>query len=501
MKRPFSFPRRWLEITRIHKPTLLLPFLLGLLLMRAASAVTITDPGQDVFDFTGSASELSGLAWQAGTTYFAVSDELNQRKISELGITLNPADGRITGASVVRTLTLAEGSDLEGIAWCRPRGTWFVSDEGQSPGGGFIREHILPDGNQLRAIEIPPPMLNTRQNFGFESCSWGAGALWTANEEALAQESALSTANPGSVVRLQKFDHAGRPAGQWAYLTDSFGFDNPQTTLERSGIADLLALPDGNLLVLERTLGIAFFPSFRNRIYLIGFAGATDTATLRDLDEAAYTPVTKTLLWEKNMGSVATRNFEGIALGPALPSIGDGSSYSALLLADNGGGTQQHLYALIINGVTAPSPVEQWRQGFWGSGNAAGPAAMDADPDDDGLPNLLEYALGGNPLGSSQTPLPQSSFTPQSGITLTFTRNTTNPDVTLVAQASHTLNGAWTDLAQSVNGGPMTPLLAGTGITETGAGAVREVQVREAYSLVSPRRYFRIKVIYSPDSP
>jgi hypothetical protein len=136
--------------------------------------------------------------------------------------------------------------------------------------------------------------------------------LWTANEEALAQENSVSTASTGSLVRLQKFDHAGRPAGLWAYLTDSSGFDNPQTTLERSGISDLLALPDGSLLVLECTLGVSLLPSFRNRLYLIDFTGATNTSTLADLDEVAYTPVAKSLLWEKNMGSVATRNFEGI---------------------------------------------------------------------------------------------------------------------------------------------------------------------------------------------
>jgi hypothetical protein len=44
--------------------------------LHAGAAITITDPGQDVFDFTGNASELSGLGWQAGPVYFAVSDEL-----------------------------------------------------------------------------------------------------------------------------------------------------------------------------------------------------------------------------------------------------------------------------------------------------------------------------------------------------------------------------------------------------------------------------------------
>jgi hypothetical protein len=69
---------------------------------------------------------------------------------------------------VVRTVTLNAGYDLEGITWCRPQGTWFISDEGPTPGGGFIRGHLLPGGQEVGSLPIPPAMLNTRQNFGFE---------------------------------------------------------------------------------------------------------------------------------------------------------------------------------------------------------------------------------------------------------------------------------------------------------------------------------------------
>ncbi len=463
----------------------------------APAVITITDPGQDVFDFTASAAELSGLTWLAGGTYHAVSDETNQRKVHELTIGVNPANGRISGASVVATITLATGYDLEGIAYCRPRGTWFISDEGQFPNGGYLREHTLPDGSLLQSLSIPTVMLNDRSNFGFESCAWGAGALWTANEEALAQESALSTASSGSLVRLQRFDHLLNPAGQWVYQTDSFGFDSSLTTAERSGVSDLVALPDGNLLVLERTLGVAFLPSYRNRIYLVSFAGATDVSGIADLDGAGYTRVTKTLLWEKNMGSVPTRNFEGLALGAALPAMGS-NSYSVLLVADNNGGTtQQHLYALVINGVVAPTPIAQWRQGFWGTSAALGLSADEADPDGDGVRNFLEYAFSGIPNLAGQTPLPQTS-TASGRLALTFARNITNTDLTLTVQAADTPTGPWTDLAQSANGVPTTALEVGVSVTETGTGAHRTVEVRDLYLTIDPahpQRFLRVKVM------
>jgi hypothetical protein len=481
------------------KPLFLVTLLSLAIATPAPASITLTDPGQGVFDFTANIAELSGLSWLTGTTYHAISDAADQRKVHELGIAVNPATGWITEASFSQTHTLAAGYDLEGLAWCRPRGTWFIADEGSPPAGGFLREHTLPDGILLRTLATPSPLPNARANFSLESCSWGAGALWTANEEALAQESATATATTGSLIRLQKFDHLLNPAGQWVYQTDSFGFDSSLTTAERSGVADLLALPDGNLLVLERALGFGFVPGFRNRIYLVDRSAATDVSGIADLDEATFTPVTKTLLWEKNFGSVSTRNFEGITLGPALPLFGS-TSHSVLLVADNGGGSQQHLHALIVNGVAAPPPIAQWRQGWWGMPAATGPAADDADPDADGLWNLHEYAFGGNPSVADPSPLPRIAST-GGPLALEFNRNLTHSDLDLTVQAAGAPDGPWSALAQSLAGTPVTALAGGVTVTETGTGPTRRVVVRDGVvpgDPLHPRRFLRVRIQVRP---
>ncbi|MCC5790855.1 MAG: S8 family serine peptidase [Opitutales bacterium] len=46
----------------------------------------------------------------------------------------------------------------------------------------------------------------------------------------------------------------------------------------------------------------------------------------------------------------------------------------------------------------APTPLEQWRIDNFGTDDPTGIVADLADPDGDGIPNLLEYALGGDPL-------------------------------------------------------------------------------------------------------
>lgn len=423
--------------------------LLGCCLLGAARAdlpaLSITDPGQGVYNYTANAAELSGLTWISNNIYRAISDDANQRKVYHLSISINPTDGRITSASVIGSNTVSTGYDLEGIAYHPGRGTLFISDEGQYPAGGYIREHRLSDGALLSTVTIPPRMLDDRNNYGFESLSWSGEALWTANEEALENESALSTASSGSLVRLQKFDSNFNAAGQWAYLTDSYGYDSPLTTAERSGVSDLLALPDGRLLVLERALGIGYIPSFRNRIYLVDFSGATDVTGIADLDNGGFTRVTKTLLWEKNMGSTTTHNFEGIALGPPLPMLGS-NSYSVLLIADNGGGTNQHLYALVIHGVgPLLTPLQKWRQQYFGTTNDTGSAANDADPEGDGLLNLLEYAMGRNPTNTDAAGAVNLVVT-GAVAGLTFNLTTNAPDVFVQMQQNtvglHT--NAWT---------------------------------------------------------
>ena len=50
--------------------------------------------------------------------------------------------------------------------------------------------------------------------------------------------------------------------------------------------------------------------------------------------------------------------------------------------------------------VTIITPLQQWRKAYFNTIDATGPAANDADPDGDGVPNLMEYVMGRNPKAS-----------------------------------------------------------------------------------------------------
>jgi hypothetical protein len=457
----------------------------------AGQILTITDAGQGRINHIQTETpEMSGISWMAGPIWHAVSDAAGERKVHEWKIEIDPATGRINNFSFLDTYILAVGHDLEGIAWCHPRGSVFVSDEGHYPQGGHLREHLLPGGCLLREVELPAVMLRDRQNFGLESSTWGAGALWTANEEALEHESALSSATTGSLVRLQRFDHRLQAAGQWAYRTDPKGAESIFTNQTRSGVVDLVALPDGRLLVLERTLGLSTpIPTFRNRLYLVGFTGATETSAIPNLDEAVVTPVAKSLLWEQNHGSLITANFEGIGLGPQLV-LADGLARSLILVADNGGDSagNQHFLALVLRGLEEPGAYTAWCQSLRGQTPAQqAELAPTADPDGDGLPNLVEYAFGSDPFDARSRRLPVLEIDEDGTPHFRFTRNRSHHDLTMTIQSAPDPAGPWTAIARSTRGGETVALAGGIEVTESGDWLERTVGITH---IVAPGRLF-----------
>jgi hypothetical protein len=317
-------------------------WILSLSLVRVASAVSVVDPGQGVYDFSGAGPGLSGITWLGGDSYLAVSDSVGSPNVYPVTIGLR-ADGTIVSASLGGAMALAAGDDNEGISFHPGRGTLFVSDEGDHPDGGFVREFNRTTGALVNTLAIPEVMKRDRSSLGFEALTSGAGAVWICNEQALEHESQTASSSQGSLIRLQKFnDTTLAPAGQWAYLTDP-----------EHGAPDLVALPDGRLLVLERAFSYGSSNTHHNRIYLVDFSNATDTSAIPDLDAGGFVTTGKTLLWDQDMGTTSTHNFEGIALGPSLGA----DSYSLVLIADNNTGSSQHLYPLRLIGVPEPAPV------------------------------------------------------------------------------------------------------------------------------------------------
>jgi len=280
-------------------------------------ATSATDQHGQTFTVTG----LSGIAWAGGTSYVAVMD--NSNKLAFLTIELSP-NGSITHAAITGGLSLSESRDFEDIA-LESDGVVLLAEEGTPQ----LRRYSLSDGAALGPLPVPAIFLNRRDNFGFESLSRHAptGELWTANEEALNTDGPISTASAGTVVRLLKYvprPSGLMPAAQFAYQTQPFhGF---AISGSRSGVSQVLVLPSGRVLVLERSLALGA-TAFQSRLYEVNFTGATDISALPSANAPSVTRVTKTLLYSGNQN-----NLEGLTLGPRLSE----DSWALIGIIDDG---------------------------------------------------------------------------------------------------------------------------------------------------------------------
>ena len=298
----------------------------------AAGTVIESVPDQALFSFEyRGATDFSALTWAGGRDYFTVSDKV--KAIFPMSIEMDQATGRILSTTIGDAISVpTKRSDFEGVAILRNRRRIFISTESECGIFGFDLQK-----RTMISVGIPPVFANARANKGLESLAYDAtvGNFWTANEEALKCDGPVSDREHGTVVRLQRFDGRFRPAGQFAYVTETSAF---RVAGAGSGVSDLALLPNGELLVLERIVGKV---GLSVEIFRAELRGATDVSRIPALEGAAYTSTGKTRIFSR---ATLTNNFEGIALGPAL----EGGWRSLILIADSGGGTTHYLMPLRI---------------------------------------------------------------------------------------------------------------------------------------------------------
>jgi hypothetical protein len=150
---------------------------------------------------------------------------------------------------------------------------------------------------------------------------------------------------------------------------------------------------------------------------------------------------------------------------------------------------------VVLTRIT-PTPWRVWQLTNFGV-NSNNPAVADfmVDVEPDGLVNLLEYALGGDPNSPSQTASPTSGIT-AGRLALTFNRVLANTDLTMTVEGADSLAGPWSDLASTVAGAPLTAV-PGVSVLETGTGPNRSVEVRDLYLVTDPehpRRFLRLNI-------
>jgi|GEM_PF-531117 len=388
---------------------------------------------------------LSGLRYDPATgTYLALSDDGAERGPArfyrlEIDLGLGAEAGAegphlaADGARVVDAVELLDAGDRpfapktvdpEGIAIASASSgqSLYVSSEGRVNRGAppFVRRYGL-DGRRLGELVLPAYFLpgegvGVRHNLAFESLTVapGGGYLFTASENALAQDGPEATVASGSPSRLLRWELAadGSALGvptEWVYPTDPVA-EPPLApdALQVAGLVELLAVGPETLLSLERSytdgVGTAV------KLYRVSLAGATPVTgrpSLADLAAEDLRPAAKTLLLDLTevlaAADVPIDNLEGLTFGPDLPD----DRRTLLLISDDNFNDHQRTQVLAfavsgdpvsvaaVQGRGHRSPLEgEWVRGVRGVVTAVDPGRQlrffVQDADGDGDPGTAE---------------------------------------------------------------------------------------------------------------
>ena len=242
--------------------------------------------------------------------------------------------------------------------------TLFASDE-RGP-AIWAKAAFDASSPEWASLPLPEPLRRCRFNRALESLALSPDGriLWTANEGPLPEDGPEPTAERGAKIRIYALPVSGllpktndsrpapasstqapsasptEPAFRFYELNAAAGGKMPHLPDPFNGLAELCALPDGRLLVLERTYGLRTRSPDDPRASLIAISiYLVDPPSSAARTAAAQRPpvLAKTLLWR---GLTGRANYEGMTLGPELA---DGSR--ALILVSDGDVTRKGSFA------------------------------------------------------------------------------------------------------------------------------------------------------------
>lgn len=352
-------------------------FLAFSLLAGAQDWKVVRENSQKAFPKTVAAGNYSGIAHLHDDIYAVVSDKSDSALYFKFRIQVNPKTGELEQVENLGFTERTDGTLNDGKFWQgQEKGfdheaivkasdsTLVITSEGYCR----LKEYpVLPISANAPKISYQQNLWESRwsssdfyPNYNFESLAFDSVRqyLWTIPESTLRKDGQPATPQNGLANRLRlmrydwgkikenrnKEEYSEEVSSKKAsrYMTAyAYQMDQPSTHKKADiyvmGVSELCALPDGQLLVLERE---AFIPKIKIgafckcKLYLINPLNSEEFSMKENF--SSDTPfLKKRLLAEWKTGlSLSKRsfaNYEGICLGPKLE---DGSQV-VILLSDS----------------------------------------------------------------------------------------------------------------------------------------------------------------------
>ena len=352
-------------------------FLAFSLLAGAQEWKVVRENPQKAFPKAVAAGNYSGIAHLHDDIYAVVSDKSDSALYFNFRILVNPKTGELEQVENLGFTERTDGTLNDGKLWQgKEKGfdheaivkvsdsTLVIASEGYCRLKEYPILHTSADaakvGYQQNLWESRWPSSDFYPNYNFESLAFDSVRqyLWTIPESTLRKDGQPATPQNGlaNQLRLMRFDWGkmkeNRNKEEYSeqvsrkkdsrYMTPyAYQMDQPSTHKKADiyvmGVSELCALPDGQLLVLEREV---FIPKIKIgafckcKLYLINPLNS-DGFSMEEKFSADTPFLKKRLLTEWKTGlSLSKRsfaNYEGMCLGPKLE---DGSQV-VILLSDS----------------------------------------------------------------------------------------------------------------------------------------------------------------------
>lgn len=352
-------------------------FLAFSLLAGAQDWKVVRENSQKAFPKTVAAGNYSGIAHLHDDIYAVVSDKSDSALYFNFRIQVNPKTGELEQVENLGFTERTDGTLNDGKPWQgQEKGfdyeaivkvsdsTLVIASEGYCRLKEFL---ILPTSADAAKVGYPQNLWESRwpssefyPNYNFESLAFDSvhQYLWTIPESTLRKDGQPATPQNGlaNQLRLMRLDwgkmkedsnkeeyseQVSSKKDSRYMTTYAYQMDQPSTHKKADiyvmGVSELCALPDGQLLVLERE---AFIPKIKIgafckcKLYLINPLNSEEFSMKEKF--SSDTPFLKKRLiteWKTGL-SLSKRsfaNYEGMCLGPKLE---DGSQV-VILLSDS----------------------------------------------------------------------------------------------------------------------------------------------------------------------
>ena len=352
-------------------------FLAFSLLAGAQDWKVVRENSQKAFPKTVAAGNYSGIAHLHDDIYAVVSDKSDSALYFNFRIQVNPKTGELEQVENLGFIERTDGTLNDGKPWQgQEKGfdheavvkvsdsTLVIASEGYCR----LKEYpILPISADAAKVGYPQNLWESRwpssefyPNYNFESLAFDSvhQYLWTIPESTLRKDGQPATpqnglANQLRLMRLdwgkmkedsnkEEYSEQVNSKKDSRYMTTyAYQMDQPSTHKKADiyvmGVSELCALPDGQLLVLERE---AFIPKIKIgafckcKLYLVNPLNS-ENISMKEKFSSDTPFLKKRLLTEWKTGlSLSKRsfaNYEGMCLGPKLE---DGSQV-VILLSDS----------------------------------------------------------------------------------------------------------------------------------------------------------------------